>query len=73
MALMETTGIPAPGTVITANRIRMIDDPALVGSIRPIFPRVEPDVRLIREDGVIRAFEVVCGCGEKVRVKCDYS
>lgn len=70
------TEIPAnqpQKVVITANRIRIVDDSVIVGSPRLAFARHEPNVNLIREDGVIRAFEVVCGCGEKVRVKCDYS
>ena len=64
---------PATETVILASRVCVVDDTVLVGSPRPTFPRVEPNIRLIKEGGVIRALDVICGCGEKVRVKCDYS
>jgi hypothetical protein len=29
-------------------------------------------VELVREDGVIRAIDITCACGERVRLLCSY-
>jgi hypothetical protein len=31
-----------------------------------------PRVELVREGGVVRAIDVVCACGERLRVVCEY-
>jgi hypothetical protein len=31
-----------------------------------------PRVELIREGGVVRAIDVTCGCGERLRIVCEY-
>jgi hypothetical protein len=72
MVAAETNGSET-ASVITANRVRVVDDFVLVGSPRAALPRVEPRIRLIKEGEIIRALDVICGCGERIRVKCDYS
>ncbi len=32
----------------------------------------EPKIELIRENDVIRAIDVTCACGQKIRLACDY-
>lgn len=31
-----------------------------------------PKVELVREGGVIRAIDVTCTCGERLRIVCEY-
>jgi hypothetical protein len=32
----------------------------------------EPKIELVRENDVIRAIDVTCACGQKIRLVCDY-
>jgi hypothetical protein len=38
----------------------------------PHAPAAVPQIELIREGDVIRAIEVTCTCGEKIRLHCEY-
>jgi|GEM_PF-1221543 len=31
-----------------------------------------PAVELVTEDGIVRAIDVTCGCGQKMRLWCSY-
>jgi hypothetical protein len=46
-------------------------------STRVVIPGQEtpgqPQVELIREGDVIRAIEIVCGCGQRIRLLCNYT
>jgi hypothetical protein len=59
-------------SVVTAARIRVTDDPVRVGAPMVTLAHGEPKIQLVREDGVVRAIDVTCGCGEKIRIRCDY-
>jgi hypothetical protein len=66
-----------PGVVVTADRVTVSEDAVRIGAPRPGHgggeDHGEPKVQLIREDGVIRAIDVTCKCGERIRIRCDYS
>lgn len=32
----------------------------------------EPVLEVIREGGVVRAIDILCSCGRRIRVVCDY-
>jgi hypothetical protein len=32
----------------------------------------KPQIELVREGGVVRAIDVICGCGERLRIVCEY-
>lgn len=32
----------------------------------------EPKIELVRENDVIRAIDVTCACGQRIRLVCDY-
>ncbi len=32
----------------------------------------EPRVEVVREGGVVRAIDVTCPCGERLRIVCEY-
>jgi hypothetical protein len=35
-------------------------------------PAQEPKLELVREGEVVRALDVMCSCGEKIRIVCEY-
>ena len=58
--------------IISAQRVRIAAD-----VIRVVAPKAEgtpeePRIQLVREAGVIRAIDVTCSCGEKIRIVCEY-
>ena len=66
-------GRPATGrAVVAAGRVRVSDEAVRIGEPNPPGPHDEPQVKLVREDGVIRAIEITCRCGEVIRVRCEY-
>jgi hypothetical protein len=62
-----------PGAVVPADRVKVAPDVVPIGAPRPGEARGEPRIQLVREDGVIRAIDVHCSCGEWIRIRCDYS
>lgn len=72
---MTTTsgGESGVASVVTAARVRVTENPVRVGAPLVQLAHGEPKVQLIREDGAVRAIEVTCGCGEKIRIRCDYT
>lgn len=73
--MTTTTAVSESGvaSVVTAARVRVTEDPVRVGAPLVQLAHGEPKVQLIREDGAVRAIEVTCGCGEKIRIRCDYA
>jgi hypothetical protein len=59
--------------LVSADRVRVSEEAVLIGVPRAGESRGEPKIQLVREGGVIRAIEVVCSCGELIRIRCDYS
>lgn len=64
---------PSVVSVVTAACVRVTESSVRVGAPVGQPTHGEPKVQLIREDGAVRAIEVTCGCGEKIRIRCDYS
>lgn len=69
----ETADDTRPAAVVLATRIRVSDHSVRVGAPAALRAHGEPKIQLVREDGVVRAIDVTCGCGETVRIRCDYS
>jgi len=63
---------PGGRAVISAQRVRMADDAVHVAAPHPDGTLDEPKIQLVREDGVVRAIDVTCRCGEKIRIVCEY-
>lgn len=61
------------GPVVAANRVRVADEAVRVGQPQPADHPTAPKIHLVREDGVVRAIDVVCSCGERIRILCEYS
>lgn len=62
---MKPTQLPL---VIRAEHIRVETDRVPIG-----VPRPGPKVEVIRDGDAIRAIEVTCSCGERIRIECDYA
>jgi len=69
---MDAARPGAGGTVVPADRVKVSHDVVPIGAPRPGEVRGEPKIQLVREDGVIRAIDVLCSCGQWIRVRCDY-
>ncbi len=58
--------------VVGGRHVCFVDEPAIVGRPRPAGDKPEPKIEVIREGNLVRAVEVVCPCGERIRVRLDY-
>ena len=59
-------------SVIPAARVRVSEESIPIGAPRGGDAQREPKVQLVREGGVIREIDVICSCGEVIRIRCDY-
>ncbi len=59
------------GAVVAGARVRVTGAAVRVGPVRPPDAH-EPQVQVVREGDVIRAIQVVCTCGERIHIRCDY-
>jgi hypothetical protein len=64
---------PGVGVIVPADRVKVGQEVVPIGAPRLGEKRSEPQIQLIREDGVIRAIDVHCPCGECIRIRCEYS
>ncbi len=56
--------------VLPANRISSVQ--AAPVAVPPATHCHQPRIELIRQDGVIKAIDVTCACGQQTRLLCDY-
>lgn len=61
------------GPVVAASRVKLGEDAVRVGPPHHADHPTTPKIHLVREDGVVRAIDVVCSCGERIRILCEYS
>jgi hypothetical protein len=61
------------GAVVSAARLRASAGAVRVGPPRPAETGPEPKVQVFHEDDVVRMIQVVCTCGERIRIRCDYT
>lgn len=71
----EPSGSERAGAVVSAHRIRLGDGPVRIGGPRAPGESTphEPTISLVTEDGVVLAIDITCGCGEQIRIRCDYT
>lgn len=60
-----------PGTVVRGTSVRVSPDSARVG-IPGQEPEPEPRIEILRTGEVIQAIDIVCGCGQHIRLHCHY-
>jgi hypothetical protein len=59
-------------TVIPAHQVVRMEKPRSGRSDSSVAVVDGPSCELVREDGVIRAIDVTCACGERIRIRCVY-
>lgn len=60
------------GPVVRAARVQVSEEAVRIGAPSQEEVPGEPTVRIVREGNTIQALEVVCSCGERIRIRCDY-
>lgn len=71
MDMESTDAREHPGRgVVPGTCVRVSAVPARVGA-PPAVP-AEPTIELIRSGEVVRAIDIVCGCGQHIRLHCLY-
>ena len=58
-------------TVVPGHRVRVTGEIARVGA-HGQHPAHEPRIEIIREGDEVRAIDVTCPCGQRVRLQCVY-
>jgi len=58
--------------IVVGQRVKVSGESVRVGAPIHAGHGHEPKIQLIREEGVIRAIDVTCSCGEKIRIRCEY-
>ena len=59
--------------VLSGQQVTMSGDTVRIGAPVAHVRHGEPTIQLVREDGVVRAIDITCGCGERIRIQCDYA
>lgn len=67
----ELNAEPAIPAVIPQRLVRLLDERACLAIPRK-GAAAEPQVELIRDGEAVRAIEVTCTCGKKIRLRCVY-
>lgn len=61
----------AHAVVVPASRVVRSAEVAHVGG-RPAVPKATTKIELVKENGVVRAIDVICECGQTIRLWCSY-
>lgn len=59
--------------VLAGPQVKVSTDTVRIGAPVAHAKHGDPTVQLVREDGVVRAIDITCGCGERIRIQCDYA
>jgi hypothetical protein len=59
------------GTVVRGTCVRVSSDSARVG-LPGQEPDAEPRIEVHRSGNVIQAIDIICGCGQQIRLHCRY-
>ena len=59
-------------SIVPGHRVGQTAEVARVGGPH-VHPGASPSVELIRDGDVIKAIDVTCSCGEKMRIWCSYA
>ncbi len=62
-----------PGRIVSAGCVRMSESPATIPVLgHTSAPREQPRIDLVEEGEVVRAIDVTCACGCRIRIVCEY-
>jgi hypothetical protein len=74
-ALADSTGRARsgqPAAVVAAGQVRLSGEPVRVGPACAKPGTGAKRVSLVRDGGVVTGIEVICSCGERILLRCDY-
>jgi len=60
-------------SLIPGRLIRVSGEAARIGAPGAGGSACQPRVEMIREGGILKAVEVICGCGQHIRLHCVYA
>ncbi len=63
----------AEHTVIKKRVVKMLQEPRLIGPSRPQRVAAPAQARIAERTDAGVVIEVVCGCGQKTYLQCDYA
>jgi hypothetical protein len=58
--------------VVPGRKVLVSEESARVGVPRADAAGCEPQIELVRDGDVIRAIDVTCTCGQRIRLRCVY-
>jgi hypothetical protein len=61
------------GGLVPAARVTVTGEAVRVGPPRVSDGKPEPTIQVVREGDVVRVIQIVCTCGERICVRCDYT
>ena len=67
---MDDVPAATGGRVVPAARVRVSGEAVRIGPPRPAGP--EPKVQVFHEDDAVRVIQIVCTCGERICIRCEY-
>jgi hypothetical protein len=71
--MSETLPKPAfSRAVLSSNSVKFRTDSVRIGAGIHSHESSNPKVEIIRDGDTIIAIEVICSCGERIRLLCDY-
>ena len=59
--------------VIPGRLVRVSGEPARVGAPSSGAPAGQPQIEMIKDGEILRAIDVVCTCGKRIRLRCVYA
>ena len=59
--------------VIPGRLVRVSAETAPVGAPAPVGQAGQPHVEMIRDGDILRAIDVICACGKRMRLRCVYN
>jgi hypothetical protein len=70
---MTTEPQPHAPAILAGSTVKVTGDTVRIGAPVSHVRHAEPTIQLVREDGIVRAIDITCGCGERIRVVCEYA
>ncbi len=58
--------------VIPQHQVRLVQEPLSI-PVRQDAGCAPPQVQLIQHNGQLQAIDILCSCGERIRLRCVYS
>jgi hypothetical protein len=71
-SLVHPGGEDCATNVVPGRLVRVSEEAARVGAPASCAEPGSPRVELIRDGELVKAIDVICGCGQRIRLRCVY-